>query len=431
VSKPSDWIAKRAVELLGKDGSGAAYPFNAGERAIIAFLDGAHGEATPSAEPWLRPCVKCGKLTAMSVGGVGDICVDCAYPPKPSAIIRSGDLEVGRRYRIVALARGENRDSRIGDIVTCVRESADRKAPGNCKIDHQQYSGQRRGWYSGDSLTGVYVTAVELVEEEQSPQAVERPIVARSTWRRNADQALVRVEHFGSDIVDIINLGNGFRGPRAEAYLRAYHTWVSDPPPEPADPTIIRAAEGVTLEPGEYEEPETGYRWTLTAPNESRISDGGWAWAFLRDGERHWVTAVRRIESSEPRSERDALVQERDRLWELYNKRDAELSVARAEALALVEGAQRERDEALAELSRSQEVERGLRAPIPMRLPCPQCRALHIDEGDFATKPHHTHACQACGEVWRPAVVATVGVRFLPGFKNEGPDAAATGGAKP
>lgn len=59
--------------------------------------------------------------------------------------------------------------------------------------------------------------------------------------------------------------------------------------------------------------------------------------------------------------------------------------------------------------------------PIPMRIPCPRCSELHIDEGEFATKPHHTHACQHCGEVWRPAVVHTVGVRFLPGFKNEPP----------
>lgn len=60
-------------------------------------------------------------------------------------------------------------------------------------------------------------------------------------------------------------------------------------------------------------------------------------------------------------------------------------------------------------------------APIPMRLTCPECKALHIDEGEFATKPHHTHSCQHCGLTWRPAVVATVGVRFLPGFKNDPP----------
>lgn len=58
------------------------------------------------------------------------------------------------------------------------------------------------------------------------------------------------------------------------------------------------------------------------------------------------------------------------------------------------------------------------RLPIPMRIPCPSCKTLHVDEGEFADKPHHTHACQSCGNVWRPAIVDTVGVRFLPGFKN-------------
>ena len=56
---------------------------------------------------------------------------------------------------------------------------------------------------------------------------------------------------------------------------------------------------------------------------------------------------------------------------------------------------------------------------IPMLLHCPMCNKRHIDEGDFATKSHHTHACQHCGHVWRPAIVPTVGVQFLPGFKNE------------
>lgn len=57
-------------------------------------------------------------------------------------------------------------------------------------------------------------------------------------------------------------------------------------------------------------------------------------------------------------------------------------------------------------------------APIPMFLTCPGCGARHIDEGEFATKAHHTHACQSCGLTWRPAIVPTVGVRFLPGFKD-------------
>jgi rubredoxin len=62
---------------------------------------------------------------------------------------------------------------------------------------------------------------------------------------------------------------------------------------------------------------------------------------------------------------------------------------------------------------------RELQEPVPMLLWCPDCQSRHIDEGKFAAQPHHTHACQSCGHVWRPAVVDTVGVRYLPGFKNE------------
>lgn len=65
-----------------------------------------------------------------------------------------------------------------------------------------------------------------------------------------------------------------------------------------------------------------------------------------------------------------------------------------------------------------QENER-LSAPIPMLLWCPGCGDRHLDVGEFATKVHHTHACQSCGMVWRPAIVATVGVQWLPGFKND------------
>lgn len=59
-----------------------------------------------------------------------------------------------------------------------------------------------------------------------------------------------------------------------------------------------------------------------------------------------------------------------------------------------------------------------LSEPIPMLLVCPVCCERHVDEGDFAEKPHHTHACQDCGTVWRPAIVNTVGVKFLPGYKS-------------
>lgn len=67
------------------------------------------------------------------------------------------------------------------------------------------------------------------------------------------------------------------------------------------------------------------------------------------------------------------------------------------------------------------ELEEAQKKPIPELLWCPGCGARHIDVGEFATRSHHTHACQVCGVVWRPAIVATVGVQFLPGFKNEAP----------
>jgi rubredoxin len=55
---------------------------------------------------------------------------------------------------------------------------------------------------------------------------------------------------------------------------------------------------------------------------------------------------------------------------------------------------------------------------VPMLLWCPECGVRHVDEGEFATKLHHTHACQDCGHVWRPAIIATRGVQFLPGFRS-------------
>lgn len=60
-----------------------------------------------------------------------------------------------------------------------------------------------------------------------------------------------------------------------------------------------------------------------------------------------------------------------------------------------------------------------LEQPISMVLFCPMCHQRHIDVGEFSEKPHHTHACQHCGFVWRPAVRHTVGVEFLPDFKDD------------
>ena len=61
--------------------------------------------------------------------------------------------------------------------------------------------------------------------------------------------------------------------------------------------------------------------------------------------------------------------------------------------------------------------------PIPMLLWCPECGKRHVDEGLFAARPHKAHACQHCGHIWRPAIVRTVGVQFLPGFRDEASDA--------
>jgi rubredoxin len=73
------------------------------------------------------------------------------------------------------------------------------------------------------------------------------------------------------------------------------------------------------------------------------------------------------------------------------------------------------------EVAYALKIERDARAmeSIPMRIPCPECKALHVDEGELATKTHHTHACQHCGAVFRNAIVNTVDVRFLPGFKKD------------
>lgn len=68
--------------------------------------------------------------------------------------------------------------------------------------------------------------------------------------------------------------------------------------------------------------------------------------------------------------------------------------------------------------SMRQQMSAAQRHGTPMLLWCPQCFERHIDEGEFTTRHHHTHACQKCGMVWRPAIEPTFGVRFLPGFEN-------------
>jgi len=56
-------------------------------------------------------------------------------------------------------------------------------------------------------------------------------------------------------------------------------------------------------------------------------------------------------------------------------------------------------------------------APIPMLLFCPKCDLQHVDAPnpakDWTNQPHRSHECQMCGWTWRPADVATTGVRTL------------------
>ena len=56
--------------------------------------------------------------------------------------------------------------------------------------------------------------------------------------------------------------------------------------------------------------------------------------------------------------------------------------------------------------------------PIASLILCPRCFFQHIDEGEFATRPHTSHSCQECGLTWKQAMIATVGVKFLPGTEN-------------
>lgn len=57
--------------------------------------------------------------------------------------------------------------------------------------------------------------------------------------------------------------------------------------------------------------------------------------------------------------------------------------------------------------------------PIDMVLHCPVCHLQHIDapSGEWTSPPHKSHWCRpqdgGCGLIWRPADVATNGVRAI------------------
>jgi len=49
--------------------------------------------------------------------------------------------------------------------------------------------------------------------------------------------------------------------------------------------------------------------------------------------------------------------------------------------------------------------------PEEMIILCDQCHTLHVDDGDFATRPHRTHTCHHCGRDFTIKSAPTVGVR--------------------
>ncbi len=53
-----------------------------------------------------------------------------------------------------------------------------------------------------------------------------------------------------------------------------------------------------------------------------------------------------------------------------------------------------------------------IQMPIPVVLYCPDCRRPHIDEGEWAHRPHRRHLCEFCKTIWRPCLYPTVGVSF-------------------
>lgn len=63
----------------------------------------------------------------------------------------------------------------------------------------------------------------------------------------------------------------------------------------------------------------------------------------------------------------------------------------------------------------------GSEAPLlELLIHCPRCLKQHIDDGEFAVKPHKMHACQFCGLGFAVSKEPSVGVQFFSGWKNSG-----------
>ena len=82
-------------------------------------------------------------------------------------------------------------------------------------------------------------------------------------------------------------------------------------------------------------------------------------------------------------------------------------------------------------LLRVRALESGDAKPVPTVLHCPDCEEIHVDEGEWATRPHKTHQCQHCRHEWRPYQVHTVGVPVSGDAKLEAENKALRGALEP
>lgn len=144
--------------------------------------------------------------------------------------------------------------------------------------------------------------------EAAPPAPSERPIVVGSRWKHPNSSVIWTVDAvFSAGVVRLAHWTG--KKTLTPSILRLAYCWLSDPPQAPiADPNpIIRAAEGVTLEPGEYELVEfsqwdtpqhhVGDVCPVPSACQGEAADrDGWVFIFHSDYSWSWVTAVRRVE---------------------------------------------------------------------------------------------------------------------------------------
>lgn len=226
-----------------------------------------------------------------------------ALPLKPDRVIRSGDLVVGGRYRIVAIAPWDDYPIHaVDDVITCIEDSSG--------IPEGDTINPRQGWYArplmswvasrGSVEGGTYVTAVELVEDDadQPEKSDEQSRVGDRIHEAVSQQTEVVPER-----ADIDNAQRSAGHGASESLPRAVQPVSSAPLRKQVDPTIIHAAEDIVLEPGEYEDTSTlGRQFTILGRVPSVKHCGVWVFILMPDGAAQGitVTAVRRVESKAP-----------------------------------------------------------------------------------------------------------------------------------